>query len=35
MVRSKCLPEKVADSVFHAPPELHENDNVKRPSFSR
>ena len=24
MVSSKCLPEKVADSIFHAPPELHE-----------
>ncbi len=31
MVGSKCLPEKVADSIFHAPSELHESENVKRP----
>jgi hypothetical protein len=29
------LPKKVTNSIFHAPPELHEYDNVKRQSSSR
>jgi hypothetical protein len=35
VVSSKCLLEKVADSIFHAPPELHESEDFTRPSFSR